>query len=75
MFNVMSLLDRIKDGLIKVIPAKSPSNNGPASMSGGIGSGGGHGMVPFEDDVSVFWPVFESFWLALGYKYAMRVRF
>jgi RsiW-degrading membrane proteinase PrsW (M82 family) len=47
----MSLLDQIKDGLTRVLPAKSPSNN---AMSGGIG--GGHGMVPFQDDMIVSKP-------------------
>lgn len=46
----MPLLDRVQDGIARFLPQKSSA---PVSttMSGGIGSGG-HGMIPFEDDVS-----------------------
>jgi hypothetical protein len=49
----MTLLERITDGLTKVLPAKQQPST---SMSGAIG-GGGHGMVPFEDDVSPGTPI------------------
>ena len=41
----MPLLDTIQDTFQRFIP-----RHGPGKMSGGMG--GGHGMVPFDDDVS-----------------------
>lgn len=49
----MPLLDVIQDGLNRVLPSKKSSL---PTMSGGIGSGG-HGMVPFQDDMIVSKPV------------------
>lgn len=43
-FTQMPLLDRIKDGFSNIMPAKHST----PSMSAGIG----HGMIPFEDNVS-----------------------
>ncbi|KII89630.1 hypothetical protein PLICRDRAFT_39743 [Plicaturopsis crispa FD-325 SS-3] len=56
----MPLLDRITDGLKRVLPAGNDSRPVSTSMSGGIG--GGHGMVPFEDDMIVSKPtiIFHS---------------
>lgn len=45
----MPLLDTLQDGIARFMPGKHDSI--PKPMSGGIG-GGGHGMVPFDDDVS-----------------------
>lgn len=47
----MPLLDTLQDGIARFMPSKHDSI--PKPMSGGI-SGGGHGMVPFDDDVSSF---------------------
>jgi hypothetical protein len=51
----MSLIDTLKDGVQRFFPAKSGQAHPSTSMSGGIGSG--HGMVPFEDDVSLLFPL------------------
>jgi hypothetical protein len=45
----MSLLDRVTDVLARIGPAKRRQSSRP--MGAGIGHGG-HGMVPFGDDVS-----------------------
>jgi hypothetical protein len=64
----MALLDRLTDVLAKIVPSKQQS-----SASGAIGTGG-HGMVPFEDDVSsgfqsllIFNPWFSPFYLLQPY--------
>jgi hypothetical protein len=49
----MPLLDTLQDGLARVLRAKKSA--GLPAMSAGIGSGG-HGMVPFEDDMIVSKP-------------------
>ena len=46
----MPLLDTIQNAALKVLPEKKPSLPLQTSHTG-IGSGG---MVPFEDDVSIF---------------------
>ena len=50
----MSLIDQIKDGVQRFLPAKS--GLGRSSTSGGIS--GGRGMVQFGEDVNTFtWPL------------------
>jgi len=48
----MPLFDRVTDVLARIGPAKSTPLSRP--MGAGIGRGG-HGMVPFGDDVSLNW--------------------
>ena len=43
----MDFLEKVKDGLAKVVPSKGPKSSG---LSGGISSG--HGMMAVEDNVS-----------------------
>ncbi|KAL1745770.1 hypothetical protein HDZ31DRAFT_62857 [Schizophyllum fasciatum] len=47
----MSFLEKMKDGLAKVVPSKGPKSTG---LSGGISSG--HGMMAVEDDMIVSKP-------------------
>ena len=52
----MALLDQISDLVTRLVPPKAPKPT--TSMSGGIGSG--HGMVPFDDDVSAISTFFSE---------------
>ena len=61
----MPLLDTLQDGIARFMPSKHDSI--PKPMSGGI-SGGGHGMVPFDDDVSSFFQGCRGF----GYRTNLR---
>ena len=66
----MPLFDRVTDVLARIGPAKSRQSSRP--MRAGIGHGG-HGMVPFGDDVSLNsisrmfprWPLLLSFLYAV----------